>query len=148
MEAQLVRGGLEPKPLRLSASSSSPTNMEPFQFDHFTATSTLEGEFPHPRSVTGEHTHTHTCTYGGRDSPTPHASDLEASLLDLLVGQLDVEVELVVAGADDDLAALLGEVGDTRVELDIAIIFESLTQMDELEGGGRETNFGKFHLCL
>lgn len=81
----------------------------------------LEGEFTHPHSVT------HSSTYRRRDSPTPHARDLEASLLHLLVGQLDVEVELVVAGADDDLAALLGEVGDARVKLDVAVIFESLT---------------------
>lgn len=44
-----------------------------------------------------------------------------------------MEVELVVAGADDDLAALLGEVGDARIKLDVAIIFQSLTQMDELK---------------
>lgn len=66
-------------------------------------------------------------TYRRRDSPAPHARDLEASLLHLLVGQLDVEVELVVAGADDDLAALLGEVGNTRVKLDVTVIFEGLT---------------------
>lgn len=80
-----------------------------------------DGEFTHP------HSRTLRSTYRRRDSPTPHARDLEAPLLHLLVGQLDVEVELVVAGADDDLAALLGEVGDTRVKLDIAVIFESLT---------------------
>lgn len=73
-------------------------------------------------------------TYAGRDSPAAHARDLEASLLHLLTGQLDVEVELVAAGADDDLAALLGEVGDAGVELDVAVIFERLTQMDELAG--------------
>lgn len=71
-------------------------------------------------------------TYGGRDSPAPHARDLEAALLHLLAGQLDVEVELVVAGADDDLAALLGEVGDAGVELDVAVILQGLAQMDEL----------------
>lgn len=43
-----------------------------------------------------------------------------------------MEVELVVAGADDDLAALLGEVGDAGVELDVAVILEGLAQMDEL----------------
>lgn len=37
-----------------------------------------------------------------------------------------MEVELIVSGADDDLAALLGEVSDTRVKLNIAIIFEGL----------------------
>lgn len=79
------------------------------------------GEFTHP------HSRTLHSTYRRRDSPTPHACDLEAPLLHLLVGQLDMEVELVVAGADDDLAALLGEVGDARVKLDIAVIFESLT---------------------
>lgn len=72
-------------------------------------------------------THTHISTYRRRDSPTPHARDLEASLLHLFIGQLDMEVELIVASTDDDLAALLGEVGDTRVKLDITIIFESLT---------------------
>lgn len=76
--------------------------------------------------------HTHTHTYRRRDSPTPHAGDLEAPLLHLLVGQLDVEVELVVAGADDHLATLLREVGDTGVKLDVAVIFQSLTKMNEL----------------
>lgn len=79
----------------------------------------LEGEFTHPRSPSLSH----NSTYRRRDSPTPHACDLEAPFLHLFVGKLDVEVELVVAGADDDLAALLGEVGDTRVKLDIAVIF-------------------------
>lgn len=65
-------------------------------------------------------------TYGGRDSPAPHARDLEAALLHLLAGQLDVEVELVVAGADDHLAALLGKVGDAGVKLDVAIILQRL----------------------
>lgn len=77
--------------------------------------------------LTLSHTDTHSSTYRRRDSPTPHARDLEAPLLHLFVGQLDVEVELVVAGADNDLAALLGEVSDARVKLDIAVIFESLT---------------------
>lgn len=44
-----------------------------------------------------------------------------------------MEVELVVAGADDDLAALLGKVRDARVELDVSVILQGLTQMDELE---------------
>lgn len=83
----------------------------------------LEGEFP----LSHKHSHKHISTYRRRDAPTPHARDLEAPLLHLLVGQLDVEVELIVAGADDDLAALLRKVGDTGVKLDIAIIFQSLT---------------------
>lgn len=44
-----------------------------------------------------------------------------------------MEVELVVAGADDDLAALLGKVRDAGVELDVSVILQRLTQMDELE---------------
>lgn len=44
-----------------------------------------------------------------------------------------MEVELVVAGADDDLAALLGKVRDAGVELDVSVILQGLTQMDELE---------------
>ena len=98
-----------------SASQQSPNNIERSQFDYFRA------------AEIQAHTNSHGSTYRRRDSPTPHARDLEAPLLHLFVGQLDVEVELIVAGADDDLAAFLGEVGDTRVKLDIAIIFESLT---------------------
>lgn len=71
-------------------------------------------------------------TYRGRDSPASHARDLEAALLHLLTGQLDVEVELVVAGADNHLTALLREVGDAGVKLDVAVILQGLTQMDEL----------------
>lgn len=85
----------------------------------------LEGEFTLSHKRT--HTHTHISAYRRRDAPTPHARDLEAPLLHLFVGQLDMEVELIVAGADDDLAALLRKVGDTGVKLDIAIIFQSLT---------------------
>lgn len=84
----------------------------------------LEGELAHLRSASH--------TYRRRDSPTPHAGDLEAPLLHLLVGQLDVEVELVVAGADDHLATLLREVGDAGVKLDVAVVFQSLAKMDEL----------------
>lgn len=113
-----------------SASSKSPTNTERFQFDCFPA-SEIRARVKVNSLILGLSL-THKSTYRRRDSPTPHARDLEASLLDLLIGQLDVEVELVVAGADDDLAALLGEVGDARVKLDIAVIFESLTQVDEL----------------
>lgn len=65
-------------------------------------------------------------TYRRRDSPTSHARDLKAPLLHLFVGQLDVEIELVVAGADDDLASLLGEICDARVKLDVAVVLESL----------------------
>lgn len=43
-----------------------------------------------------------------------------------------MEVELVVAGADDHLATLLWEVGDARVKLDVSVIFQSLAKMDEL----------------
>lgn len=78
-------------------------------------------------SSSRSHSRARGSTYRRRDPPAPHARDLEASLLHLLVGQLDVEVELVVAGADDDLAALLGEVGNTRVKLDVTVIFEGLT---------------------
>lgn len=81
----------------------------------------LEGEFTHLHTL--YLSHTHGSTYRRRDSPTPHARDLEAPLLHLFVGQLDVEVELIVAGTDNDLTALLRKVGDTRVKLDIAIIF-------------------------
>lgn len=56
-------------------------------------------------------------TYRRRDSPAPHARDLEAPLLHLLVGQLDVEIELIVASTDDDLATLLGEVRDAWIKL-------------------------------
>lgn len=52
-----------------------------------------------------------------------------------------MEVELVVAGADDHLAALLGEVGDAGVKLDVAVILQRLAQMDEL--GSRRTNAKK-----
>lgn len=71
-------------------------------------------------------------TYGRRDPPAPHACDFEAALLHLLAGQLDMEVELVVASADDHLAALLGEVGDAGVKLDVAIILQRLAQIDKL----------------
>lgn len=84
----------------------------------------LEGELAHLRSLLH--------TYRRCDAPTPHAGDLEAPLLHLLVGQLDVEVELVVAGADDHLATLLREVGDAGVKLDVAVVFQSLAKMDEL----------------
>lgn len=43
-----------------------------------------------------------------------------------------MEVELVVAGADDHLAALLGEVCDAGVKLDVAVVLQGLAQMDEL----------------
>lgn len=43
-----------------------------------------------------------------------------------------MEVELVVASADNDVASLLGEVGDTGVELEIAVVLEGLRQADEL----------------
>lgn len=71
-------------------------------------------------------------THRGRDPPAPHARHLEAALLDLLVRQPHLEVELVVAGADDDVASLLGEVGDAGVELEIAVVLEGLRQADEL----------------
>lgn len=71
-------------------------------------------------------------TYRWRDPPAPHARDLEAALLHLLVGQLDVEVELVVARAHDHVAAFLREVCDARVELDVAVILQRLGQSDEL----------------
>lgn len=43
-----------------------------------------------------------------------------------------MEVELVVADADDHLATLLREVGDAGVELDVAVEFQSLAKVDEL----------------
>lgn len=101
--------------------------MEGFQFDYFRASEIQARLKVNSLILTLSHTDAHISTYRRRDSPTPHSCDLEASLLHLFVGELDVEVELVVAGTDDDLAALLREVGDTRVKLDIAIIFESLT---------------------
>lgn len=51
-----------------------------------------------------------------------------------------MEVELIVAGADDDLAALLGKVRDAGVELDVSVILQGLTQMDELEFEKEKTN--------
>lgn len=71
-------------------------------------------------------------TYRRRDSPAPHARHLEAAFFHLLIGQLDVEVELIVASTDDNLATLLRKVCYTRIKLDVAIILERLTKMDEL----------------
>lgn len=51
-----------------------------------------------------------------------------------------MEVELVVAGADDHLATLLREVGDAGVKLDVAVIFQRLSKMDELRE--RRTRLG------
>ena len=67
------------------------------------------------------------------DPPASHARHLEAALLHLLAGQLHVEVELVVAGAHDHMAALLREVGHTWVEFDVAVVLQSLSQSDELK---------------
>lgn len=71
--------------------------------------------------------HTHDFTYRRCDAPAPHACHLEASLLHLFIRQFDMEVELIVASADDNLAALLWEISDAWIKLDIAIIFECLT---------------------
>jgi len=71
-------------------------------------------------------------THRGRDPPAPHARDLEAAFLDLLVRQPHLEVELVVASTDDDVTSLLRKVGDTGVELEIAVVLQGLRQADEL----------------
>lgn len=71
-------------------------------------------------------------THRGRDPPAPHARNLEAAFLDLLARQPHLEVELVVASADDDVASLLGEVRDAGIELEIAVVFQGLSQSDEL----------------
>ena len=44
-----------------------------------------------------------------------------------------MEVELVVASADDHLATLLWEVGHAGIELDVAVIFQSLAKTNELQ---------------
>lgn len=71
-------------------------------------------------------------THRGRDPPAPHARDLEAAFLDLLARQPHLEVELVVASADNDVASLLREVSDAGVELEIAVVLQGLRQADEL----------------
>lgn len=78
-------------------------------------------------------------THRGRDPPAPHARDLEAALLDLLTRQPHLEVELVVACADNDMASLLREVGDAGVELEIAIVLQGLCQADELRAEPRSS---------
>lgn len=71
--------------------------------------------------------------YRRRDPPAPHACDLEAALLHLVVGQLHMEVQLIVARAHDDVAALLREVRNARVKLDITVVLQRLRQSDELK---------------
>lgn len=86
----------------------------------------LEGESTHPSLslfLSLLPTQRYSCTYRRRDSPTPHARHLEAPFLHLFIGQLHMEIELIVSSAYDDLAAFLGEVSDARVELDVAVVF-------------------------
>ena len=72
-------------------------------------------------------------TYRRSDPPAPHARDLEAPLLHLFIGQLDLEVKLVVACRDDHVTALLREVCHARVKLDVAKVLQRLTEPNELE---------------
>lgn len=71
-------------------------------------------------------------TYRGSDSPAPHARDFKAAFLHLVVGQFDVKVQLVVAGADDDVATFFGKIRDAGIELDVAKVLQGLSQSDEL----------------
>lgn len=43
-----------------------------------------------------------------------------------------MKVELVVAGADDDVAAFFREIRDAGIELDITKILQGLSQSDQL----------------
>lgn len=43
-----------------------------------------------------------------------------------------MEVELVVAGADDNVAAFLGKIRDAGIKLDVTKILQGLSQSDEL----------------
>lgn len=43
-----------------------------------------------------------------------------------------MKVELVVAGADDDVAAFFGEIGDAGIKLDITKVLQGLSQSDKL----------------
>lgn len=71
-------------------------------------------------------------TYRWSDSPAPHACDFKAAFLHLVVRQFDMKVELIVASADDDVAAFLGKIRDAGIKLDIAEVLQSLSQSDEL----------------
>lgn len=85
-----------------------------------------------PSSTRQRHDLIHVLAHRGSNSPTTHSCHFETPFLDLVIGQLDLEIQFTIACSNNDMTAFLREIRNTRVKFEIAVILEGLCQADEL----------------